>query len=273
MAMRRKSRAIERLQRALEEIPSLQANSGRTGSAEFEKWHRDTEIAISYTFGEGSRHVKDFESIRYMPIVMVSGVPTDYRGPYLQGLRSASSVLASMIDEIGEYWENDGRQTSDRGDDDRFRAVTNDVFVVHGAADGPKQAVARVLEQLELSPIILHEQPNQGRTIIEKFEDYSQVGFAVVLLTPDDVGGPANNSNAQRPRARQNVIFELGFFIGRLGRERTCALLVDDVETPSDYDGVVYIPMDEHGGWRMALVSELQEAGFDVDANRLTERR
>ena len=119
--------------------------------------------------------------------------------------------------------------------------------------------MARFLEQLELSPIILHEQPNQGRTIIEKFEEYSDVGFAVVLLTPDDVGGPADESSTQRPRARQNVILELGFFLGKLGRERTCALLVDDVEIPSDYDGVLYIPMDDQDAWRFPLIRELKK--------------
>lgn len=102
----------------------------------------------------------------------------------------------------------------------------------------------------------------------EKFEEYSQVGFAVVLLTPEDVGSLANEEDSQlRPRARQNVVLELGFFIGNLGRDRTCALRVGDVETPSDYDGVLYTPMDEQGAWRMDLVGELKAAGFSVDAN------
>ena len=172
-----------------------------------------------------------------------------------------------MIDEIREYWEDDERQAAGTVDGDRLLAGSKEVFIVHGKDDGPKQAVARFLERLELSPIILHEQPNQGQTIIEKFVEYSKVGFAVVLLTPDDVGGPADGSDDQRARARQNVILELGFFLGKLGRERTCALLVDDVEIPSDYDGVLYIPMDGQGAWTMNLVRELKGAGLEVDAN------
>ena len=104
--------------------------------------------------------------------------------------------------------------------------------------------MARFLEKLGLQPIILHEQPNSGRTIIEKFETYSSdISFAIVLLTPDDIGGINENDQEQQPRARQNVIMELGYFMGRLGRTRVCALHKGGVELPSDYQGVVYIAM------------------------------
>ena len=269
MAAGRKSRAIGRLQKVLDAIPELEANPGRTGSGEFKKWRRDTEVAISYTFRDESRHLADFKGIRFMPggWVLNSPNPIDYRRPYLRGLKSASSVLQSMIDEVKEYWGDDDSSDSDTRVEELTPTVSSKVFIVHGKDDGAKQTVARFLERLELSPIILHEQPNQGQTIIEKFEEYSDVGFAIVLLTPDDVGGPADGSDVQRARARQNVILELGFFLGKLGRERTCALLVDDVEIPSDYDGVLYIPMDGQGAWMMNLVRELKGAGLEVDAN------
>ncbi|HET6332086.1 MAG TPA: nucleotide-binding protein, partial [Polyangiales bacterium] len=101
---------------------------------------------------------------------------------------------------------------------------TRRVFVVHGRDESAKEAVARFLAKLDLEPIILHEQPNQGRTVIEKFEGSADVDFAVVLLTPDDTGELADGSGEPKPRARQNVIFELGYFVGRLGRSRVCAL-------------------------------------------------
>ena len=101
---------------------------------------------------------------------------------------------------------------------------------------------ARFIEKLGLELIVLHEQPNKGRTIIEKFQDYSNVSYAVVLLTPDDRGGVASSKlEEQQPRARQNVIFELGYFIGKLSRKRVCALYIDGVEIPSDYSGVLFI--------------------------------
>lgn len=143
------------------------------------------------------------------------------------------------------------------------------VFVVHGHDEEAKQSVARCLERLELEAIILHEKPSRGQTIIEKFEDYADVGFAVVLLTPDDVGAAKDDKGNLRPRARQNVVFELGFFVGSLGRQRVCALLKGDVEIPSDFAGVLWMPMDPQGAWCFKLVQEMRAAGLDVDPNKL----
>ena len=143
------------------------------------------------------------------------------------------------------------------------------VFVVHGHDGEAKQAVARFLEKLDLLPIILHEQENRGRTIIEKFEANSDVAFAVVLLTPDDVGQSALTKAVPKPRARQNVILELGFFFGKLGRANVCALYKGDVELPSDVDGVIYVPYDDHDGWKTKLAKELKAAGISVDLNKV----
>jgi len=142
------------------------------------------------------------------------------------------------------------------------------VFVVHGADDGAKQAVARVIEKLGLEPIILHEQPDQGRTIMEKFEHYADVAYAVVLLTPDDTG-MRKGCPKLRPRARQNVILELGFFMGKLGRRRVCSLYKGDVELPSDFFGVLWVSLDTGEQWQVLLAKELGAAGFDVDLNML----
>lgn len=142
---------------------------------------------------------------------------------------------------------------------------TNKVFVVHGHDSAIKESVARYLEKIGLEPIILHEQPNGGKTIIEKFEVYADVGFAVVLLTPDDFGGSNNQPDESNARARQNVIMELGYFIGKLGRNRVCALYKKGVEIPSDYQGVLYTEYDGGEGWKMRLAQELNECGFALD--------
>ena len=146
-----------------------------------------------------------------------------------------------------------------------------DVFVIHGRNDGTKETVARFIERLGLNPIILHEQPNQGQTIIEKFERHAEVAFAIALLTPDDTGSLAGEEQSLKPRARQNVIFEFGYFMGKLGRQRVCALKEENVEIPSDYDGVLYISLDASGAWKMELAKELKNAGFEVDMNRVLE--
>ena len=149
----------------------------------------------------------------------------------------------------------------------------NKVFIVHGHDEAMKHEVARVVTQLGLEPIILHEQPNQGRTIIEKFEKNADAGFAVVLLSGDDMGYPANTDPKKtepRPRARQNVVLELGYFVAKLGRHRVFPLYkrAEDFELPSDYHGVAYEDYNA-GGWHLKLVQELRAANYDVDANNL----
>ena len=144
------------------------------------------------------------------------------------------------------------------------------MFVVHGHNDFLREQVARFLEKLGLQPVILREQPNQGRTIIEKFTEYAEVAFALILLTGDDVGGPKNvTADDLRARARQNVILELGYFLGRLGRKHVCALLEPGVEVPSDYSGVVFIELDGAGAWRMLVAKELYAAGLPIDMNAM----
>jgi hypothetical protein len=139
------------------------------------------------------------------------------------------------------------------------------VFLVHGHAEEPKQTVASFLRTLGLEVVILHEQANRGQTIIEKFEKHSDVRFAVVLLTPDDVGASVLHPEKTRCRARQNVILELGYFLAKLGRNKVCCLYVEGVEQPSDYDGVLYVPYDQGGAWRSKLAKELSAAEIDVD--------
>lgn len=144
------------------------------------------------------------------------------------------------------------------------------VFVVHGRDGEAKETVARFLEKLDLDPIILHEQPNSGRTIIEKFETYSgDTAFSVVLLTPDDLGATKGKEQSLQPRARQNVILELGYFLGRLGRGRVCALYKGGVELPSDIQGVLYVAMDDAGAWKTQLAQELVEAKLPINLEGL----
>ena len=145
--------------------------------------------------------------------------------------------------------------------------ISNSVFVVHGRNDGTKNEVARFLEHLGLEVVILHERPNEGRTVIEKFEDYADVGFAVVLCSPDDVGALVSDRENLQSRPRQNVIFELGFFLGKMGRNQVCALLDGDLEMPSDYAGVLYIPLDAAEGWKLTLAREMRAAGMSIDMN------
>lgn len=147
---------------------------------------------------------------------------------------------------------------------------SNKVFLVHGHDNEAKEGTARFLQKLGLYPIVLHEQPNSGRTIIEKFEVYSgDIAFAVILLTPDDFGGIAATPEARKPRARQNVVIELGYFMGRLGRSRVCALHKGGVELPSDYQGVLFIELDPAGAWKAKLAQEFVQAKLPIELSGL----
>jgi len=143
------------------------------------------------------------------------------------------------------------------------------VFIVHGHEEQAKQEMARLITDLGFEPIILHEQATGGRTVIEKIEEYSNVGFAVVLYTPCDKGGKNSEPIDLKLRARQNVVFEHGYLIGKLGRDNVCALVRGSVETPNDISGVVYVPIDPHGAWKYVLASEMSNSGYCVDKNKI----
>jgi predicted nucleotide-binding protein len=149
-------------------------------------------------------------------------------------------------------------------------ATSNRVFVVHGRDNTLKESVARFLERLGFDAVILHEQANQGRTIIEKFVDEAaDAAYAVILLTPDDKGGLANSTKLL-PRARQNVILELGYFVGLIGRNRVAALVLEHVEVPSDFAGVAYIAVAKDSDeWKMKLAREMRAVGLTVDLHRI----
>lgn len=269
-----KAKAMERLQKAREAIIELQSPEvlrDRSSSPKFEKWHRNTEIAITNIFGK-SRHIEDFRKARYSLLAFSDMTPeSEWEQAYLRGLNSADAILDSMLEEIKEYWDDDVHASTPPSSQKISQTDTNEVFVIHGRDEGAREMIVGFLKKLELKPVILSEQSSRGRTIIEKFEKHSKVGFAIALLTPDDTGSLKGAGNKPNPRARQNVIFELGFFIGRLGRERVCALTKGEVEIPSDYSGVAYIPLDGSGGWKLSLCKELNAAGYSVDLNRIVQ--
>ena len=140
---------------------------------------------------------------------------------------------------------------------------TSQVFVVHGHDEVAKLEVSAFISGLGLQPIILHLQASSGRTIIEKIEHYSNVGFGIVLYTPCDTGSKVGELRGNY-RARQNVVFEHGFLIGKLGRARVSAIVKGSVETPNDISGVVYVVMDQEQRWKKELIVELRGAGYQV---------
>jgi predicted nucleotide-binding protein len=266
--------------------------------------HISTECAFRQRFATFAMNPPDVFVFDVMvrwtnPSSHMEPIPDEIRnhGPFRAGLRcqnivaendvtkSIPVILYSVL-ERSDY-EHDIKHISPnviaiaKGQDDRLSAVIRSlsqaagaplhhkpaVFVVHGHDDEAKETVARFIEKLGLNAVVLHEQPSVGKTIIEKFEAHSNVAFAVVLLTPDDLARSKSEGGSLRGRARQNVILELGYFAAKLGRRNLCALYKPDVEIPSDFQGVLYIPMDPGGAWRALLAREMKAAGLPINAN------
>ena len=143
------------------------------------------------------------------------------------------------------------------------------VFIVHGRDNEAKQEVSRFIEGLGLEAIILHEQANAGMTIIEKIEKYSNdADFALVLYTACDKGRGAHETKVpDRDRARQNVVFEHGYLMAKLGRENVCSLVKGEIEIPNDISGVVYVGLDDFGAWKNDVAKELKACGYSINVS------
>jgi predicted nucleotide-binding protein len=185
-----------------------------------------------------------------------------------------TSIIPMLIDSIDEaigVIEADSNflnRPKDVNQNIAKKYESKEIFIVHGQDEKLKQAVEDFIKTLKLKPIILHKQENGGRTIIEKFEVASDVNFAIILMTPDDIGYPKEDENNKKGRARQNVVFEFGYFVGKLGRENIAVIVEGNIELPTDISGVVYINIDDHD-WKISLAKEIRAAGFYIDLNNL----
>lgn len=267
-------KGLELLTRQIEKGNAVLANRPIAEGAE-SGWTNITRDFIEKAFGANSEKIYEV-----FPRSFVSFAPDNADERYWEG-RRAERIAEALggLKALVEVLQTEVELSEDSAASSALMSaatspISRKVFIVHGHDGETKLAAARFLESLHLDVTILHEKPNEGKTIIEKFEHHADVGFAIVLLTADDRGGSKSQSlEAQRLRARQNVIFELGYFIGRLGRAKVCALYESGVELPTDISGVVYVALDAGGAWRFALADELHAAGFDIDYNLLRKRR
>ena len=238
-----KTRAYERLQELHQQ--AITPPSVSEGPQHVE-WTQSVEAALRRLFGTDSVQLKEFKRVSYSPGVFYSGQPnSDFIKAYQSGVRTAVAIIAAALREFEDY-EVPAHKPSLDGAKNAKRPGKR-VFIVHGHETAMKESVARFLERLGLEAIILHEQANAGQTIIEKFERESDADFAVVLFSPDDVGAEKDKMADLKPRARQNVVLELGYFIGKLGRQRVLPLVHGQLELPSDVHGVVYVSYEGEG--------------------------
>jgi hypothetical protein len=276
LTIQQKKAAIPLLQRRIEELRKFDVNSiGKINDARINVLSQAIDEALVRIFGS---ETVDYERYRWASHLRSGGIFMEGYGPSIREVREEvqqgiEKAILTLEGIVGRFQEELELTTGGGGDAaseaSTIRMDSSQVFVVHGHDEGARESVARFIEQIGLEPVILHERPNKGRTIITKFrEEARDIGFAIVLMTPDDHGAEAGEADT-KPRARQNVVFELGFFIGALGTERVAALVRGDVERPSDFEGVVYTDLDDAGAWKQKLGRELQAAGFDIDWNQV----
>jgi len=230
----------QRLQRSPQTGPGVERDA--------EAWHEENEILLARLFTAHDEYT------RYRHLPSGPGLLSDVADVGTLGLlRQRLRFLRSLRHRLEHFAAVPRVRSLGRG--------SRKVFVVHGHDVAVKLEVAEFLRRLGLEPVILDREPDGGRFLLEKFEDHADVPFALALLTPDDSAGGGH-------RARQNVMLELGFFLGRLGRARVRALYKPGVEVPSDILGWLYIELDGHGAWKHKLVRELLDAGFHIDRGR-----
>jgi predicted nucleotide-binding protein len=268
---------IDRLRKRIEEVKQFapQSVTEQYNIPEIDGLAAAIDDALIRTFGANTT-----DYTLYKDAVTFDNGPHNYAYPVpiheVQQSLSRSkarsiTLLERAVRSLEERRSEEGGEAASMAAEVAPTLDRSKVFVVHGHDGAPKAEVARYIEKLGFEAIILHERPNKGRALITKFrEEAAGVGFAVVLITPDDLG-KAKEAGDLKPRARQNVVFELGFFVGKLGPERVAALVRGDVELPSDYDGVVYVSLDNEQ-WQTKLGVELQAAGFEFDWNKVMWR-
>lgn len=254
---------LQKLEELKEEIRSLERGYSRKREGLLLK----TRVIIDNFFNDKRQYLQVLTSINLLfGGVYSEGDNTSKERMWNTGKDKFLNLIDTLIYDL-EMSEGlrDGNMITQKNSSDKSK-----VFIVHGHDDGAKNEVARFIEKLGLEAIIVHEQTSSGDTIIEKVIRYSDVGFGVVLYTGCDIGAVKSEPDNLKLRARQNVIFEHGFLIGKIGRKNVIALVKDNVEKPNDISGVVYETIDSKGAWKFQLAREMKASGYDIDMNKVS---
>jgi hypothetical protein len=232
------------------------------------RWVGATQTALRSLFDDDGDNSLRFQSATAPNVVLMAGDLDQEFGEDLRGVKSGITHLLTTRDSL-EFMDLAPGTPEVTSVEPSGPASDAQIFIVHGHDEALREKVAGVLRQTGPNEVvILHEQPDGGQTVIEKLEKHGAAsGFAAILMTADDVGG---NSDADlSPRARQNVVFEHGYFVGLLGRGNVAVLYDPQIEKPSDLEGLVYIDISEGTDWRLKLLRELRSVGFKHDSNKL----
>lgn len=251
----------ERLKQIVDDIPNLISANIDSSDAVFQAWKTRAERFLIHKFGKDSYEHNRFSKTPFSLLVYTFSTPeSDFIAACQNGLRTTQAIFQTYLDEMSAE--------KAVGDDAAMFVRPYEytsVFIVHGHDGELKQSVARIIEKQGIEAVILSEKANQGKTIIEKFEQNSNTAGAICLFTADDVGN-SKDKNTTNARARQNVVFETGYFIGKLGRDHIVILADPNIEMPSDLSGVV---RTDRENWQVDVLRELKVIGYSIDFNKL----
>ena len=249
---------FEKLTEIIEAAEGLLSKDITSASPELKAWKMRAEKYLISHYGEQSHEYSEFKKLDFT--IMSFGLDiahSEYVASCHKDIRTAIEIFRVYLEDVEETPGFVQTQSLNY----------SKVFIVHGHDGELKQSVARIIEKQGIEAIILSEQANLGRTIIEKLEGYTDVGGAICLFTADDLGR-AKSSEDDSYRARQNVVFEAGYFMGKLGRDHVVMLADQGVEIPSDLAGVVYA---DTKNWQFDMLKEVKAIGYNVDLNKLLD--
>ena len=254
----------ENLKAICDEIDVLISKEVTATSNEFMMWKNKASRFLAKKYGDSSYELCEFCKIKFD---LDSSDNSSVLNYLFSGRLQVEKCQRSLL-FVKSVFETYLKEMENKMCDEDTQFQSNQyskVFIVHGHNEMLKQSVARLVEKQGIQPIILDERVNLGKTIIAKFEKYSNVGAAICLFTDDDIGKAKSEPNDKK-RARQNVVFEAGYFIGKLGREKVVIVSEKDIELPSDMSGIVYIDTDS---WEFKILQELKAIGYNIDLNKL----
>lgn len=244
---------MNRLEKFVKDAKEFASKEITASNPEFIAWNNSLIRYLEKEYGINSTTTNNFKDRCYSLRMFTSGTPES------SFISAFKRDMAITVKELECLLEEKNYETNTYCEDKVATAISsNKVFIVHGRDESKKFELSCFLYEQGLKPVILHEQVNNGQTIIEKIESNSDVACAIILLTPDDEGRLRNSEKSLKTRARQNVIFEAGYFMGKLGRNRTI-ILSGVEETMSDIQGVVYLDLNNY---KSDLLKELKQLGL-----------
>ncbi len=259
----------EKLKKLYDEIDNLIYRVS-SSSPDFITWKTKVQRFLIKKYGSDSREFKEFDSTHFEPLIYFDDMgEANSIEVCADGLKATKATFIVYLDEIKNEEDtcNIQKVSNPSIGSKKISQKNKDfskVFIVHGHDGEMRESVAHLMDKQGIVPIVLSDEANKGATIIEKIENNSDVGAAICIFTPDDVG-KAKSDKDNHDRARQNVVLETGYFMGKLGRDRIIIFSTKDLELPSDLQGIVY--MDSN--WRLEMLKELSAMGYDVDLNKL----